>query len=199
MMAETINADWFRRVLADPSATGLWLGGIGVRDTERASRDLRDLALHAGSTSDMHRLAMRLDALLPRCPDPGMALANLERFVAACPKSDEMIVLLGESARTTEILVQLFSTSQHLSELMTRDSSLLDWLLWGSERRDREAMIFDLWAELGGGPDETTDQRLILRRFRQRETLRIGYNDSIRGLPLELTTGDLSVPNAFVR
>ena len=107
----------------------------------------------------MHRLALRLDALLPRCPDPGMALANLERFVAACPAPDEMIVLLAESARTTEILVQLFSTSQHLSEMMIRDPSLLDWLRWGAERRDRDAMVFDLWAELAGAADET-DQRL---------------------------------------
>ena len=139
----------------------------------------------------MNRLALRLDALLPRCPDPGMALANLERFVAACPRPDEMIVLLSESARTTEILVQLFSTSQHLSELMTRDPSLLDWLRWGAERRDRDALVFDLWPRSPPRADEA-EQRLVLRRFRQREMLRIGYNDIVRGLPLEVITQDLS-------
>src|SRR3954470_15412508 len=100
-MAESMNADWFRTILADPATTRLWLGGLGVRDADRAARDLRDLARRAGSAGDMNRVALRLDALLPRCPDPGMALANLERFVAACPRPDEMIVLMGESARTT--------------------------------------------------------------------------------------------------
>ncbi len=191
-MPEPINSEWFRAALTDPSTTRLWLGGLGVRDADKGARDLRDLAQRAGSDADMHRLAMRLDSLLPRCPDPGMALANLERFVSACPRPHEMIVLLAESARTTEILVQLFSTSQHLCELMTRDPSLLDWLRSGAERRDRDAMIFDLWAELATAANES-EQRLVLRRFRQRETLRIGYNDIIRGLPLELTTLDLSV------
>ena len=31
-----------------------------------------------------------------------------------------------------------------------------------------------------------------MRRFRQRETLRVGYNDIVRGLPLEVITLDLS-------
>ena len=35
-------------------------------------------------------------------------------------------------------------------------------------------------------------ERLALRRFRRRETLRIGYDDIVRGLPLELITLDLS-------
>ncbi len=191
-MAESMNADWFRTVLANSSTTRLWLGGIGVRDADRAARDLQDLARHAHSPMTMPRLALRLDALLPRCPDPGMALSNLERFVAACPDPGAMLVLLAESARTTEILLQLFSTSQHLSELMTRDPSLLDWLRSGADRRDRETMISDLWLELSGVTDEN-EQRLLIRRFRQRETLRIGYNDIVRGLPLDLTTLDLSV------
>ena len=42
-MPETFNAEWFRTILADPSTTRLWLGGLGVRDAERAVRDLRDL------------------------------------------------------------------------------------------------------------------------------------------------------------
>jgi glutamate-ammonia-ligase adenylyltransferase len=190
-MAEPINADWFGVVLADPSATRLWLVGLGVRDADRGLRDLRDLAARAASPAALPRLALRLDALLPRCPDPGMALTNLERFVAACPRPDEALDLLADSARTAEVLLQLFSTSQHFSELMIRDPSLLDWLRSGAGRRDRDAFVDDLWAELGGGAGEA-DPRLTLRRFRHREMLRIGYDDIIRGLPLEVTTLDLS-------
>ncbi len=87
--------------------------------------------------------------------------------------------------RTTEILLQVFSTSQYLSEVLIRDPELLDWLQGGPERRDRSALIDDLWKSVAGLDDED-GQRLALRRFRQRESLRIGYNDIVRGFPLEV-------------
>lgn len=183
--------DWFRSILDDPATTRLWLGGLGVRDADRGLRDLRDLAARAGPTAPMPRLAIQLDAILPRCPDPGMALTNLERFVAACPNPEEVLALLAESDRTTEIVVQLFSTSQHLSELLIRDPSLLGWLRSGPQRLDRDALAADLWESLRGVPDDD-GRRLALRHFRQREMLRIGYNDIVRGLPLEVITLDLS-------
>ena len=77
-----------------------------------------------------------------------MALTNLERFVAAGPEPGRRLCAAGRDARTTEILVQLFSTSQYFSELMIRDPALLDWLRGGAERRDRDALVADLWAEL---------------------------------------------------
>ena len=52
-------------------------------------------------------------------------------------------------------------------------------------------MIEDLWKTLEALKRED-EQALALRRFRQRESLRIGYNDIVRGLPLELITRDLS-------
>ena len=186
------GADWFRTILDDPQTTRLWLGGLGVRDTDRGFRDVNDLARRAGPTVPMPKLAVQLDALLPRCPDPGMALTNLERFVAASERPEETLATLAESVRTTEILAQLFSTSQHLSELMIRDPTLLDWLRGGPERRDRETLVAELWDDLLAATGDD-GQRLVLRKFRQREYLRIGYNDIVRDLPLEVTTLDLSV------
>ena len=186
------SADWFRTLLLDPEATRLWLGGLGVRDTDRGFRDLQDLARRVGRLHLLPRIAAQFHSLLPRCPDPGMALTNLDRFVSACPDPGETLGLLSQSERTTEILLQLFSTSQHLTEMMIRDSSMLDWLRRGPERRDREALVDDLWSSLRDLKDEN-DQRLALRQFRFRELLRIGYNDIVRTLPLELITLDLSV------
>lgn len=182
----------FRAVLADPAATRLWLGGLGIRDVERAVRDIRDLSSRAADASLMSRLALHLDILLPRCPDPGMALTNLERFISGCAEPDQTLALLAASDRTAEIALQLFSTSQYLSELLIREPSLLDWLRAGAERRDPGALLNELWQSLRETTDEN-DERLALRRFRQRELLRIGYTDIVRSLPLELITLDLSV------
>ena len=49
----------------------------------------------------------------------------------------------------------------------------------------------ELWETLSALPTEE-EQKLALRRFRQRESLRIGYNDIVRGFPLEVITQDLS-------
>ena len=58
-------------------------------------------------------------------------------------------------------------------------------------KRARETLIDDLWSELQSAGDDQAS-RLTLRRFRLREYLRIGYNDIVRDVPLEVTTLDLS-------
>jgi [glutamine synthetase] adenylyltransferase / [glutamine synthetase]-adenylyl-L-tyrosine phosphorylase len=185
------NPDWFRSILANDASARLWLGGLGVRDAERGIRDLRDLETRAAVPGVMYRLAVQLDALLARCPDPGMALTNLERFVAAYPQPAQLLDHLSVSPRTAEILVQLFSASQHFSEVLIRNPEWLDWLRAGADRRDRDALVEDLWSSLrtARGDDEP---KLAIRRFRSKEMLRIGYNDIVRGLPLEVITQDLS-------
>jgi glutamate-ammonia-ligase adenylyltransferase len=120
-----------------------------------------------------------------------MALSNLERFIAAEASAEPMLLGLASRPKTTEMLLQVFSTSQHLSELLIRDPPLLEWIQSGPERRDREALIDGLWTALGAARSER-EESLAIRRFRHRETLRIGYNDIVRGFPLEVITLDLS-------
>ena len=99
---------------------------------------------------DVARLAVLLDAILPRCADPGMALANLERFLAAVPGSSSTLRDLAGDTRMAEILLQVFSTSHYFSEVLIRDPELLDWLRAGPERPDRSSLIEELWTTLAG-------------------------------------------------
>src|SRR5512135_2745759 len=132
------TSDWFLHTLDDPEACRRWLAGLGLRDPERGSRDLRDMAERGTGRDLLARLAGQLHRSLPRCPDPGMALTNLERFVGASEPPESALQALVENDRTIESLLHLFSTSQHFSEQMIRDPSLLDWLRRGAVRRDRE-------------------------------------------------------------
>src|SRR5438105_1906952 len=104
------TAEWFLLLFEDPATTRRWLAGLGVRDTERGARDLRDLARRAGRQELLAKVAGQLHVLLPRCPDAGMALTNLERFVAANQRPAAVLRALTEHPRTTEVLVQLLST-----------------------------------------------------------------------------------------
>ncbi|WP_337176532.1 bifunctional [glutamate--ammonia ligase]-adenylyl-L-tyrosine phosphorylase/[glutamate--ammonia-ligase] adenylyltransferase [Paludisphaera sp.] len=167
-----------------------WLRGMGLRDLERGARDVDALGRRARPAS-LARLVELFDTLLPRCPDPDMALANFERYVAALPDPADGLDRLLAGPRTVEILLQVLSTSQHLGELLIRDPGLIDWLQAGAGRRDRDSLISELWEELSG-EGGAVDPRIVIRRFRLRETLRIGYDDIIRGVPLEVTTADLS-------
>jgi [glutamine synthetase] adenylyltransferase / [glutamine synthetase]-adenylyl-L-tyrosine phosphorylase len=179
--------------LENPEDARAWLVGLGVRDADRGVEDLFELVGRCGpdETDVVVRILEQLEVLLPRSSDPSMALTNLERYVAALADPRLGLSRLAVRARATEILIQIFSTSQHLSEMVIRRPELIDWLQSGAERRDRETLIDDLWNILKAtGPTE--DPRLALRRFRLRETLRIGYNDIVRGFPLEVTTIDLS-------
>ncbi len=185
------TAERFASLMENADMARLWLAGLGVRDAERGYRDLRDLVGRGLPLPLVARLAELLDSALPRCPDPGMALTNLERFVASSPTPEATLEGLAANPRATEIAVQLFSTSQFFSELMIREPGLLDWLRGGADRRDRATLIDDLWADLEAAPSDEA-RRLALRTFRLREILRIGYNDIVRDLPLDLITLDLS-------
>ncbi len=178
-------------LLAEPTAARLWLEGLGVRDADKGYRDLRDLAASGVSTEAFAGLLEQLGVLLPQCPDPGMALTNLERFASAGASGVVALAKLHANPRTTDVLIQIFSTSQYFSELIIRDPDVLDWLRSRADRRDRATLIEDLWDELTTAPSDEA-QRSAIRRLRHREMLRIGYNDIVRGLPLELTTLDLS-------
>lgn len=193
MISALMSEEWYRRYHDIPEVVQIWLAGLGVRDPERCARDLEDLNAHAGPKllGEVARIAVRLDAGLPRCPDPDMALRNIERFVSAGPDPKESVRKLSDNPRTMEVLLQVFSTSQHFSEMLIRDPASLDWLRAGTDRRDRVTLIEELWSSLEQSTRED-EQRILLRRFRQKEMLRIGYNDIVRGLPLEVITLDLS-------
>ncbi len=156
-LAPTMTPTWFLTYHDVPELVHRWLSGLGVRDPERAVRDLADLTRRAGpgGLGLVARIAVQLDAVLPKCADPGMAIANLERFMAAVPRIESALEDLAENPRTTEILLQVFSTSQYLTEVLIRDPGLLDWLQGGPDRRDRSTLIDDLWASVADCPMKT--------------------------------------------
>ena len=178
-------------LLTNGAAARLWLGDLGVRDPDRGLRDLRDLAASGLPSATFDVLLAQLGVLLPQCPDPGMALTNLDRFASSGSAGLAAVASLAKNPRTTDVLVQIFSTSQYFSELIIRDPGVLDWLRGGAERRDRQALIASLWEDLRAAPSEDS-QKLSIRRLRHREMLRIGYNDIVLGHPLEFITLDLS-------
>ncbi len=162
-----------------------------VRDPERGWRNLTYLA---GSLPPdaFTELCGPLARLLPRCPDPDMALNNLERFLANPAARERLPALLEGRARTLEILLALFSTSHYFSDLLAANVDYVEMLRMPLRRSPGPD---DLRAQLQGDVDAAFEDTAVLRafrRFRQRQYLRIGTNDIIRERSLEEITRDVA-------
>jgi glutamate-ammonia-ligase adenylyltransferase len=163
----------------------------GLRDFERGWQNLSHLAEAVGLDA-LRELAPFLGRYLPRCPDPDMALNNLERFLAGAGGRRQLPALLEGRARPLEILLQLLSTSQSFSDLLVANPDHFEMLRVPLRRSPSDAELRDqLRGEVDGAFEDSAVLRAF-RRFRQRQVLRIGTNDIIRDRPLEEVTRDIT-------
>jgi glutamate-ammonia-ligase adenylyltransferase len=130
---------------------------------------------------------------LPRSSDADMALNNLDRFFLAQRSPLSLASLFERDREALPILLQIFATSQHLSDLLITDGEAYDLLrLTEGQPVAREVLTEELWAEVEALPDERAVMT-ALRRYKRRETLRICYGDIIRGQRLEVVTSQISL------
>ncbi len=165
------------------------LAGWGLRDAERGWRNLAGIAAALGPDA-WQALGEPFARLVPACPDPDMAVNNLERFLsnpAAQPRAAAL-----HQGRVLETLLQLFGTSQFFSDLLAANPDYLDMLLIPLRKSPGRA---ELHAQLRADLDAAGDDAAVLRafrRFRQRHVLRVGVNDVLHDRPLEEIVRDLS-------
>src|SRR5262249_10715674 len=186
-----MQVDQLRNSLESVDSARPLLQSWQVRDAERGWRNLTYLA-NSLPPDAFRELCGPLGRLLPRCPDADMSLNNLERFLANPSARDRIPNLLESRARTLEILLQLFSTSQSFSDLLVANPDYVDMLRVPLRRSPGpEELRAQLQAEVDAAFEDSTVLR-VFRRFRQRQVLRIGTNDIIRDRSLEEITRDIS-------
>ena len=98
-----------------------------LRDPERGFQNLTRLAQAIGAEK-LRELSQPLARLLPRSPDPDMALNSLERFLGNPAGAQQLPRLIEGRARTLEKLLQLFSSSQYFSDLLAIYPEYVDML-----------------------------------------------------------------------
>jgi len=181
-----------QRCLETPALAGVWLAPWGLEDAARGHANLVRIAA-AGLTLDLvAALCEQLANILPSLSDPDMALNNLDRFIAATRNPLGLGSLFERDPESLATLLQIFSTSQYLSDLLISDPESYDLLrLTEGEPVSRELLTQEITSEVLTLNDER-NVLAALRRFKRRETLRIGYGDIIRGLRLETVTRQIS-------
>jgi glutamate-ammonia-ligase adenylyltransferase len=186
-----MHAEELRHCLDSPDTATSLLQSWHLRDRDRGWRDLGDLARSIGFDA-LKELCHPLARLLPRCPDPDMALTNLERFLANPAGAQQIQAILDGRARTLEILLQLLSTSQFLSDVLITNPQDIEMLRVPLRRSPSKVELQkSLQAEIDTAFEDSALLRAF-RRFRKRQFLRIGTNDVIRDRPLEEVTRDIS-------
>jgi glutamate-ammonia-ligase adenylyltransferase len=186
-----MHLDQLRSLLESLEQARPLLHGWGLRDAERGWHNLTHLARAVG-LDGLRDLCQPLARLLPRCPDPDMALNNLERFLAHPAGAPQLPALLDGRTRLLDTLLQLLSTSQYFSDLLGAHPDYLDMLRVPLRRSPSQD---ELQQQLQADVDAAFEDSAVLRafrRFRQRQVLRIGTNDIIRDRPLEEITRDIS-------
>jgi glutamate-ammonia-ligase adenylyltransferase len=186
-----MQVEQLRQALESYESTQSLLQSWRLRDPERGWRNLSHLsrAVGVGAVRD---LIGPLGRLLPRCPDPDMALNNFERFLANPAGSQQLTGLLEPRSRSLETLLQVLSASQFFSDVLVSHPESIDMLRVPLRRSPSPKELQEqLQAEVDAAFEDSAVLRAF-RRFRQRQTLRIGSNDIIRDRPLEEITRDIS-------
>lgn len=162
-----------------------------LREPARALRNLRHIQQSLGSER-LQELLGPLSRILPRVPDPDMALNTLERFLATPIGNHRLPDLLERNARGLEGLLQLFAVSQFLGDVLTTNPDFIDLVRATPRRRPT---LDELCQSLQASVDAADTDSAVLRafrRFRSRELLRVGIADILRDRPLEEVMQDLS-------
>jgi [glutamine synthetase] adenylyltransferase / [glutamine synthetase]-adenylyl-L-tyrosine phosphorylase len=178
--------------LSDAGSAASWLQGMGFINLNSAHKTLVQLAT-SGLTIDLvANMAAQLEEILPKCADPDMAFNYLERFVAEARSPLALGALFERDPTALPALMQLFSTSRHLSDILISDCAVFELM---RERKGRpvarERLIDTIVGEIEALKHEANIMK-ALRRFKRRETLRIAYGDIVTELPFETTALQIS-------
>lgn len=174
------------------------LAPLRMEDWRGAARALRRWGASAGAETALARLLPGVLHTLAEAASPDRALANLDRFIATHPDPAALLGQLADEPHLCDLLITLFAGSQYLTDILLRnpghfallaDRAALTQIKGPGQLLAEARTATDPWLRAGPDADQALD---ALRRFQQRELLRIGIADLGGLLPLTSVTAQLS-------
>lgn len=187
-----MQTDQLIHYLDDPRSAEEWLRCFGVNNLARAHSNFLKLADCGITLKLLGNICEQLLQCLPRCSDPDMALNNLERFFVASRNPLSLASLFERDDEALSILIQIISTSQHLSDVLIQDPESYDLLRITEGHPVASAVLVDEIRSETETLDDLHAVTLGIRRFKRRETLRIAFGDVVREHSLEIVTRQIS-------
>ncbi|MBI3600796.1 MAG: hypothetical protein HY097_09180 [Nitrospinae bacterium] len=178
------------------------LSSKGFSQPERAEENLK--AIEAVIKAQSSKLkAQSLDEALSIITsesansfDPDRSLNNFERFFTSVGEPSILDVIFSDISKNIRSLSFLFSGSQYLSDILIKTPSYAGWLLNPhilKKSRFKDEMYDDL-SEMFSRNASSVSKEIMntLRKFKNREFLRIGLRDMMRESDTIETIEDLS-------
>jgi glutamate-ammonia-ligase adenylyltransferase len=170
------------------------LRNYGFRDLRRADRNLQNLADVPPLREAFAEIVDRLLRVAADSPDPDAALNNFERFAGVTFNRLWLYHLLRDAPFLLRILTACFSSSTYLSDVLVRNPEYFDEIIDAGVMgtpKTREMMYNELAQSVR--LFRSTDQKLnALRRYKRKESLRIGLRDLLGDADIETTTLELA-------
>jgi glutamate-ammonia-ligase adenylyltransferase len=187
-----IDIDRLRNYLDDATEAEPWLLSLYVANPNAAHANLARMATQGVTLDLLAQIGQQLTIAAPGLADPDMAINNLERFIAASRNPMATAALFERDPEALPNLLQIFSTSQYLSDLLVVDREAYDLLrMTEGQPVSREALVEELVGDVRALKNPA-DVAAALRRFKRREFMRIAYGDIVRGQPTSTVARQLS-------
>ena len=116
-----MDAQQLGSLLQHPQQARDWFRSLGIENFARGSSNLEGLAKLPIPSDLLSVIVRQISETLPTLSDPDMALNNLERFFAAARNPLALGSLFERDREALPHLLQIFCTSQYLSDLLIRD------------------------------------------------------------------------------
>ena len=169
-----------------------WISSNCIIDRDNALRNISLIQAHLDPES-FKSLEQILFQYLPEIPDPDRALNNLERLFSQTSAKPFLGLLLSREGLVLKDLLLIFGVSQSFSDLIISYPDTMEVLgLPLRQTPDRAELVSTLSGEMGKTQDDAAALK-ALRKYKQKQTLRIGGNDILRNRPLEEVTQDISL------
>jgi len=193
MAASTLSRLLGARPLPKPAAEKI-LRAHGFGDAGQIAAALPRLYANDQQRRSLRQLLPRMVRACAASADPDRAFIHFERLVAALPHPNMFYRYLLDAPEALDLLVKVFAHSQALSDTLARNAEYFHFLISPETLRAPRSKPW-LHAELTRlllASRVTAERYDIVRRFRRRETLRIGARDLVGRATVEETTLELS-------
>ena len=163
-----------------------------ILNLERARDRIDSIQAMAPYPDLVASLFNQLSRLMPNTSDPDRVLNNLDRFFDSCRSTLSTLALFDRDRTALPVLLKLFSASQFLGDLLIRDRESFDALRLTEGQPVPRDKLIDALIQETEGVRQFEEMVLALRRFKQREILRIAYGDLVIGQPIQKITEQIS-------
>ena len=173
---------------------------FGFRNPSKVWREFAAFGRDPSGGPAWAELLPLLMAELAQSPDPDMAANHFASFVQAHPQPSQLFQSLLGAPESRRLLARVFGLSPALAAVLTREPSLLDWLLkenglYETFKPAKMAEELEREKAAAGGEEGRLE---ALRRFKRRRMLRLGARDLLGLCDVKELTFEMSGLADFV-